>query len=100
MGQQQVNVLVEKEIQTLMENEVPFFYTYEGSRDILSDGELLVRDYFEESAIERARSIILSLSEQEKQFEIRLMDLLAEAAEQPKPMRDLVQIKGWGCGCA
>ena len=31
---------------------------------------------------------------------IRLMELLAEAADQPKPMRDLVQIKGWGCSCS
>lgn len=31
---------------------------------------------------------------------IRLMSLLADAAEHPKPMRDLVQIKGWGCSCS
>jgi len=30
---------------------------------------------------------------------IRLMKLLAEAAAQTKPMRELVQIKGWGCSC-
>lgn len=30
----------------------------------------------------------------------RLMALLAEAAAEEKPMRELVQIKGWGCGCA
>ncbi len=71
--------LVEQEIASLMENEVPFFYTYEGSRDIWSDGKLLVRDYFEESAIERAEKIILSLSEQEKKFEISLMDLLLDS---------------------
>ena len=29
----------------------------------------------------------------------RLMALLAEASEAEKPMRELVQIKGWGCGC-
>ncbi len=30
----------------------------------------------------------------------RLMALMTEAHETPKPMRELVQIKGWGCGCA
>ena len=30
---------------------------------------------------------------------VRLMQLLAEAAVKEKPMRELVQIKGWGCSC-
>jgi len=30
---------------------------------------------------------------------IRLMELLAEAALEKKPMKELVQIKGWGCSC-
>ena len=29
----------------------------------------------------------------------RLMRLMREAEAAPKPMRDLVQIKGWGCSC-
>ena len=30
----------------------------------------------------------------------RLMELMAEAFETEKPMSELVQIKGWGCGCS
>ena len=30
----------------------------------------------------------------------RLMELIREAYRAEKPMRELVQIKGWGCGCA
>ena len=30
---------------------------------------------------------------------LRLMELIEEAARIPKPMRELVQIKGWGCSC-
>jgi len=30
----------------------------------------------------------------------RLMELIAEAYTAAKPMRELVQIKGWGCGCS
>lgn len=30
---------------------------------------------------------------------MRLMDLLIEAAEQPKDLKQLVQVKGWGCRC-
>ena len=30
----------------------------------------------------------------------RLMELMREACEAEKPMRELVQIKGWGCGCS
>ena len=30
----------------------------------------------------------------------RLMALMTEAHAAPKPMRELVQIKGWGCGCS
>ena len=30
---------------------------------------------------------------------IRLMELLMDAAVQAQPMRELVQIKGWGCSC-
>lgn len=30
---------------------------------------------------------------------LRLMELIEEAARVPKPMRELVQIKGWGCSC-
>ena len=71
-------VLVDKEIEALMENEVPFFYTYEGSRDIYSGGELLVKDYFDKSAIDRVRDIIISLSEWDKQFEIRMMNLMLD----------------------
>lgn len=29
----------------------------------------------------------------------RMMALLRDAAAHPKPMKELVQIKGWGCGC-
>ena len=29
----------------------------------------------------------------------RLMDLMAEAFREAKPMRELVQVKGWGCSC-
>lgn len=29
----------------------------------------------------------------------RLMDLMLDAFRNPKPMKDLVQIKGWECGC-
>jgi len=29
----------------------------------------------------------------------RLMELLREAAQETKPMKKLVQIKGWGCSC-
>ena len=29
----------------------------------------------------------------------RLMDLMQEALKEPKPMKELVQIKGWGCSC-
>lgn len=31
---------------------------------------------------------------------LRLMELMREAAVNRKPMRDLVQIKGWGCSCS
>ena len=72
-------VLTEREVQALLEGDVPFFYTYEGSRDIYADGELLEKDYFEESAIERAEGILRSLSEGEKQFEIRLMGMLMDS---------------------
>ena len=30
----------------------------------------------------------------------RLMELLAEAYSAEKPMRELVQVKGWGCSCS
>jgi len=30
----------------------------------------------------------------------RLMELLSRAAVEKKPMRELVQIKGWGCSCS
>jgi hypothetical protein len=30
----------------------------------------------------------------------RLMELVAEAYTGTKPMRELVQIKGWGCSCS
>ena len=29
----------------------------------------------------------------------RLMDLISDACRSPKPMRDLVQVKGWECEC-
>ena len=29
----------------------------------------------------------------------RLMDLISDACRNPKPMRDLVQVKGWECEC-
>lgn len=29
----------------------------------------------------------------------RLMNLLMEACREPKPMKELVQVKGWECGC-
>lgn len=29
----------------------------------------------------------------------RLMDLISDAFRNPKPMRDLVQVKGWECEC-
>ena len=29
----------------------------------------------------------------------RLMELIRDAAEHKKPMRELVQVKGWGCSC-
>ncbi len=31
---------------------------------------------------------------------IRLMELLSEAASEEKDMRNLIQIKGWGCSCS
>ena len=30
----------------------------------------------------------------------RLMALMTDANREEKPMRELVQIKGWGCGCS
>lgn len=77
-------LLVEKEVQALMENEVPFFYTYEDSKDIYNYGELVAKDFFDQSAIERARILIKSLSEEEKLFEISLMELILDTT----PVKD------------
>ncbi len=65
-----------KEISAIMDNEIPFFYTYAKSRDLYSDGEMVVRDYFSKSASERALAIIDTMSEREKQFEMHYMKLV------------------------
>jgi len=65
----------DKEIRALMEHEIPFFYTYGDSKDLYSEGELIASDYYDESAAERALSIIDEMNEAEKQFELQYMKL-------------------------
>ena len=69
------DAVTKSEMKHLSEGEIPFFYTYADSRDIYADGELVSAGYYTLSAEERVFEIIDSLSEEEKQFEIHLMQL-------------------------
>ena len=78
------------EILHLMEGEIPFFYTRGNSRDLYADGKLIAQDYYALSACERVTEILDHMNEQEKQFEIHLMQLYFSSTRIKADVRQLI----------
>lgn len=59
----------------ILAGEIPYFYTYGSQTGIYADGACLCEHYYEKSAVSRALEILRGMNEEEKQFEIHLMQL-------------------------
>ncbi|SJZ41221.1 type 2 lantibiotic biosynthesis protein LanM [Pilibacter termitis] len=63
------------EIKDLLVNDIPIFYNNTSSRDLItSDGEVL-KNYYERTAIERVREVILNFDEQEYEYQKLRLEL-------------------------
>ena len=63
----------ETEVAALIENDIPFFYTFSLSRDLYFEGKIVEKDYFMQSGLERTLEILDHMSREEKEFEMRFL---------------------------
>ncbi len=61
------------EIKALLENNIPFFYTYGNSTSLWCEGEETVKDFAIETPVKRALKLIDSMNEKDMDFEISFM---------------------------
>lgn len=80
-----------QETEALMRQEIPYFCTYGGSRDLYGSGRIVCRDYFRESCVERCLRILSGMQESEKQFEMQVIRCYLDQAH--VPAEDMARIR-------
>ncbi|MBD7916421.1 type 2 lantipeptide synthetase LanM [Clostridium sp. Sa3CUN1] len=68
-------IRVEEEISKLKEGYIPKFYSLGYSKDLYSDGKIICKDYFVESALEMVIKKIRSLDYNQIKYQMRFIDL-------------------------
>ena len=70
---QELAAIAEAEFKSIKEGDIPFFYSVASSKDLYSDGKIIVKDYFQMSAIENVVFRINRLSRSDKEFEQNIL---------------------------
>nr|WP_242957433.1 type 2 lanthipeptide synthetase LanM [Clostridium perfringens] len=66
---------IEEEIKNLEKEYIPKFYTYGNSTDLYSNGNIICKDYFRETALDQALKKIDKLNKEQIDYQARLIDL-------------------------
>ncbi|MEN8701793.1 type 2 lanthipeptide synthetase LanM family protein [Bacillus infantis] len=79
--QEKFKLLTEREIQDLLNNDVPFFTFHTGSRDIYDSRNQKIENFFEKTSLELIEENISMMNQKDLEKQLRIISLVLESQE-------------------